>query len=73
MKRENVSVRNNPKEKTARCVIHRTVSSSLDIRSQDFAVKCSELFATGADTIEIARMLKATEAQVYNAMARLGQ
>jgi len=48
-------------------------SVSTDRRSQDFAVKCSELFSAGADTMEIARMLKVPESAVYNAMARLGQ
>ena len=35
--------------------------------------RCVELFAAGHNTMEIASQVKATEAQVYNILARLGQ
>ena len=34
---------------------------------------CVELFTVGKNTMEIASQVKATEAQVYNILARLGQ
>jgi len=73
MKRATQKRSNDSKAQTTRCVISHPFSDRFGAKAQAFAVKCSELFAAGADTIEIAKMLKASEAQVYNAMARLGQ
>ena len=76
MKRATLSERNGSKASARTSVIRKTGCALPKQYTRALAVletRILELFGSGQNTMEIASQVKATEAQVYNILARLGQ
>jgi hypothetical protein len=76
MKRQYSSEHNTSQAITHECVTRESSGGLPRKHTRAFEAlqnRCVELFAAGKNTMEIASQVKATEAQVYNILARLGQ